>query len=132
MSYFVMLASGIPRAMFFLLFLAVGGHPLLGDGSASTPFWLYVIYSCALPVMSAFFYFKWPWGPVLVCWFAMALNLAIGFPPEPQRDTYYTQIAFLLAAHLGLVSYVFLKLSGLWPFKTHKEVAVSREQIVGE
>jgi hypothetical protein len=127
-----MLISGAVRALYFGLFLMLGGHPLFGGASADTSRWFYMIYAYALPLASGYYYFRWPWGPVFLCWLAMALNLwnKNAFPLK--LDYYYSQIGFLLAAHLGLISYVLLKQFGRWPSKTHKEVAVSREQIVGE
>jgi hypothetical protein len=94
--------------------------------------WIYLICFFVLPLVSASLYFQWPWGPALLCWLVIGLNL-LNRHPMPRDEFYDTQMAFLIAAHLGLVLYVVLKAAGLWPFKTHKEVvAVSTQQIVGE
>jgi hypothetical protein len=89
-----------------------------------------LIYVLVLPFTSAYFYFEWPWGPALFCWFVMALNLSRAFTLEREEtnDYFYThtlEMAFFIAAHLGLVLYLVLKRSGLWQTKTHEKVAVS-------
>jgi hypothetical protein len=134
LSFAVMLIAAVVQAGRFLfgLILVVGmisGHaPVTIDIFR----WIYAICFFVLPLVSASLYFQWPWGPALLCWLVIGLNL-LDRHPMPRDEFYDTQMAFLIAAHLGLVLYVVLKAAGLWPFKTHKEVvAVSTEQIVGE
>jgi hypothetical protein len=140
LSYVVMLTASTLRGAIFLLSLMVAyffAGLLTPLGSDSLIVVAGLIYVLVLPLASVYYYFRWPWGPVLVCWFAIAMNLSNAFPLERHEDGSYFyphtfEMAFFIAAHLGLVSYLVLKRSGLWPFKTHKEAAVSREQIVGE
>jgi hypothetical protein len=117
LSYIVMLMTGVLQALTFLFFLLLGGHGLIGGGGADTSEWVYMTCTFALPLASACFYFRWPWGPVLVCWSAIAASL---LNPNfyPLRSSYYPHIAFVIAAHIGLASYIALKLSGQWPLKT--------------
>ena len=122
LSYIVMLLAAVLSLPELLVFLLLGGHALM-EREAHLSRWVYMICTSALPLASACFYFRWPWGPFLVCWLAIAVQLLHG-EPFPLGDP--PQMAFLLAAHIGLVSYLILKRSGHWPLKTHKEVAVSR------
>jgi hypothetical protein len=115
LSYAVMLTSGLLQAPGFLIFLLLGGHGLIGRGEADLSQWVYMICTFALPLASACFYFKWPWGPLLVCWIAVAVHFLVA-NPSPLGD--FLQIAFLLAALVGLGSHVIPERSGLWPIKT--------------
>ena len=124
LSYIVMLTASALQAPTFLFFLLLGGHGLIGGGGADTSEWVYMICTFGLPLASACFYFRWPWGPVLVCWSAIASSL---LNPNfyPVRGTHFSQIAFAIAAHFGLASYIALKLSGLWPIKVLRKGALA-------
>ena len=129
-----MLISSTLRGAIFLLSFGVAYvfSGLLTPLGSDTPIVVAaLIYVLVLPLASVYYYPRWPWGPVLVCWFAIAMNLSNAFPLERHEDSSYFywhrfEMTFFIAAHLGLVSYLVLKRSGLWPLKTHKEVAVSR------
>jgi hypothetical protein len=126
LSFAVMLVASAFREAFFMMFaFLLGGHPVLGSGSTDAVGWAYMIFAWALPFVFALLYFKWPWGPMLLCWGVLTLNLLLtGTPLGNEIDSYYyTRIAFLLSAHLALISYLILKQSGLWPIKVLRKGA---------
>jgi hypothetical protein len=119
LSYAVMLFSAALPTTIFLLFLLMGGKPVCCGGGPDVLEWVYVTCAGVLPFASAYCYFIWPWGPVLVCWLVMVLDLSNAFPLISEASSnnyvYSVEMAFFVAAHLGLISYSILKRFGLWP-----------------